>query len=178
MSRRVPSVATMLLTGLLCGSCGYTAGTGLSEYGIRTVAFQVVSNHTYRQRLEAQISSELARQLPLTGLILADRATADAVLEVTLTDARERTIVTGRPIRNAPIPANPENRAFPRIREGALESAVWMRLVGRDGTVYLERRLLDRTEFRATIGENVTSARAELAEDLARKIASALETDF
>lgn len=170
MSRRVPSVATMLLTGLLCGSCGYTAGTGLSEYGIRTVAFQVVSNHTYRQRLEAQISSELARQLPLTGLILADRATADAVLEVTLTDVRERTIVIGRPIRNDP--------AFPRVREGALESAVWMRLVGRDGTVYLERRLLDRTEFRATIGENVTSARAELAEDLARKIASALETDF
>lgn len=170
MSRRVPSVATMLLTGLLCGSCGYTAGTGLSEYGIRTVAFQVVSNHTYRQRLEAQISSELARQLPLTGLILADRATADAVLEVTLTDVRERTIVTGRPIGNDP--------AFPRVREGALESAVWMRLVGRDGTVYLERRLLDRTEFRATIGENMTSARAELAEDLARKIASALETDF
>ncbi len=176
MSRRVPSVTTMLLTGLLCGSCGYTAGTGLSEYGIRTVAFQVVSNHTYRQRLEAQISSELARQLPLTGLILADRATADAVLEVTLTDARERTIVTGRPIRGDPNPAN--RRAFPRVREGALESAVWMRLVGRDGTVYLERRLLDRTEFRATIGENVTSARAELAEDLARKIASALETDF
>ena len=53
-----------------------------------------------------------------------------------------------------------------------------MRLVGRDGTVYLERRLLDRTEFRATIGENVTSARAELAVDLARKLASALATDF
>jgi hypothetical protein len=168
----------MLLTGLLCGSCGYTAGTGLSEYGIRTVAFQVVGNHTYRQRLEAQISSELARQLPLTGLILADRATADAVLEVTLTDVRERTLVTGtgRPIRDDPNPANP--RAFPRVREGALESAVWMRLVGRDGTIYLERRLMDRTEFRATIGENVTSARAELAEDLARKIASALATDF
>jgi len=176
MSHRAHSLATMLLAVLLCGlagSCGYTAGTGLSEYGIRTVAFQVVGNDTYRQRLEAEISRELAKELSVTtDLILADRSTADAVLEVTLTDARERTIVTGRPLRNAPSPT------FPRVREGALESAVWMRLVGRDGTVYLERRLLDRTEFRATIGENVTSARAELAVDLARKITLALETDF
>lgn len=179
MSRRAHSIAAMLLLGMLSGSCGYTAGTGLSKYGIRTVAFQVVGNHTYRQRLEAEISRELAKELPVTtDLILADRATADAVLEVTLTDARERTIVTGRPLLNAPNPSSPSNLSFPRVREGALESAVWLRLVGRDGTVHLERRLLDRTEFRATIGENVSSARAELAEDLARKIALALETDF
>jgi hypothetical protein len=44
--------------------------------------------------------------------------------------------------------------------------------------VHVDRRLLDRTEFRAPLGENLTSARAEMAEDLARKIALALETDL
>jgi len=163
---------TAALLGSLLGSCGYTYGTGLGEYGIETVAFQVVGNNSYRQRLEVEISRELSRELAQTGLTLADRTTADAILEVTLTDARERTIVTGRPDRNMPNPA------YPRVNEGALESAVWMRLVGRDGTVHLERRLLDRTEFRSAIGENVTTARAELATDLARKIALELATDF
>jgi len=159
---------------VMLGSCGYTYGTGLSEYGIRTVAFQVVGNDSYRQRLEVDINRFLARELPVTtDLILADRDSADAVLEVVLTDARERTMVLGRPSSKGPV-----DPAFPRVREGALEGAIMLRLVGRDGTVHLQRVLLDRTEFRAAIGENLTTARAELAEDLARKIALALETDF
>ena len=161
------------LVGLTLSACGYTAGTGLSEYGVRTVAFQVVGNQTYRQRLEVEISRNLARELPVTtDLILADRRTADAVLEVTLTDARERTIVPGR--RNSDFPGD----NFPRVREGALEGAIWMRLVGRNGDVILERRLMDRTEFRAAISENLGTARAEIAVDLARKIALALATNF
>ena len=167
------AIASVLLAGLLASACGYTAGTGLSEYGIRTVAFQVVGNETYRQRLEVEISRNLARELPVTtDLILTDRNTADAVLVVSLTDSRERTIVTGRPTQGVP------GSSYPRVREGALEGAVWLRLIGRDGTVYIERRLLDRTEFRADIGENITTARAEIAVDLARKIALALDTDF
>ncbi|MBZ0153779.1 MAG: hypothetical protein K8J09_19805, partial [Planctomycetes bacterium] len=69
------------------------------------------------------------------------------------------------------------NRLSP-VREGALESAIWMRLIDRDGRTLLERRLVDRTEFRSPIGEDLTSARGELVEDLARKIALALESDF
>ena len=42
----------------------------------------------------------------------------------------------------------------------------------------LERRLLDRTEFRDPIGENLTTARSELVVDLARKITLALESGF
>ena len=82
----------------------------------------------------------------------------------TTVKAIERTLVTG--LRTDPV------------REGAFEAAVRIRLVGRDGTVLLERRLLDRTEFRTPIGEDLTSARNELVEDLARKIALALESDF
>jgi len=50
--------------------------------------------------------------------------------------------------------------------------------VARDGTVLIERRLLDRTEFRSPIGEDLTSARNELVEDLAHKIALALQSDL
>ena len=87
--------------------------------------------------------------------------------------ARERTAVIG--VRD---PANPQDRSYPRTREGVLLGAVTVRLVGRDGTVHIDRQILDRTEFRAPLGENLTSARAEMAEDLARKIALALESDF
>lgn len=170
--RRFPvPPATWLLTALFA-SCGYTAGSGLTQHGIRTVAFQVVGNETYRQRLEVEISHFLARELPVaTDLTLADRRSADAVLQVILTDVRERTLVQGRPTSTTSFD-------FPRITEGALEGAVVLRLIRADGTVYLERNLLDRTEFRAAIGENLTTARAEMAEDLARKIALALESDF
>jgi hypothetical protein len=141
------------------------------------VAFQVVGNQSYRQRLEVEISRFLARELPVTtDLTLADRSTADAVLQVVLSDVRERTVVTGRPTTRSPGEAPVYDYA--RVREGALEGAIVLRLIGSDGTVQLERHLLDRTEFRAAIGENLTSARAELAEDLARKIALALESDF
>ena len=159
----------------MLGSCGYTFGTGLHNYGIRTVAFQVVGNQSYRQRLEVEINRFLARELPVTtDLILADRNSADAVLQVVLVDVRERLLVGSR----RRDPGEPADPARPRVQEGALEGACMLRLVGKDGSVRLERRLLDRTEFRAGIGENVTSARAEFAEDIARKIALALESDF
>ena len=76
--------AATLLAGLL-GACGYTTGTGLSERGIESVAFQVVGNESYRQRFEVEISRYLARELPVTtDLRLATRADADAVLQVVL----------------------------------------------------------------------------------------------
>lgn len=172
-TRALRSLLMLCALGSVSG-CGYTFGTGLHEQGIRTVAFQVVGNQSYRQRLEVEINRFLARELPVTtDLMLADRATADAVLQVVLQDVRERTIVPGRP-RSDGTP----DPTFSRVREGALEGVLRLRLVRKDGTVQLERTLLDRTEFRAAIGENVTSARAEIAEDLARKIALALENDF
>ncbi|HEB52331.1 MAG TPA: hypothetical protein ENI87_03640 [bacterium] len=162
-----------LLLAFAATACGYTTGSGLREQGIHTVAFQVVGNDSYRQRFEVEINRFLARELPVTtDLMLADRGSADAVLQVVLTDARERTLVRGIPDRTNP------DISFPRVREGALEGAVWLRLIDRDGRVRIERRLLDRTEFRATLGENLTSARAEMAEDLARKICLALEDEF
>jgi len=51
-------------------------------------------------------------------------------------------------------------------------------LLRRNGAVLLEQTLLDRTEFRDPIGEDLSTARAELVNDLARKIALALQTGF
>ena len=164
MTRSLPTVRGVALLLLLASGCGYTFGSGLPEQGVRSIALQVVGNETYRQRLEVELGAALARELPVsTDLVLADQRHADAILEVVFTDARERTLVSG-------------SRTDP-VREGALEAAIRMRLLRRDGTVLLERRLLDRTEFRDPIGEDLTSARSELAEDLARKIALALESE-
>lgn len=157
--------ALTCVLGMALAGCGYTFGSGLDRVAVRSVALQVVGNETWRQRLEGELGLALARELPVsTDLRLADRRHADAVLQVVITDARERTLVVG-------------GRADP-VREGALEAAVDVRLVRKDGTQLLARRLLDRTEFRDPIGEDLSSARGELVDDLARKIALALESDF
>ena len=149
---------------LVAAACGYTFGSGMHRHGVRTVALEVVGNDTQRQRLEVELGSALARELPVSSdLQLADRQRADAILQVVLTDVSERTLVTG--LRDDPV------------REGAFEGRVWARLVRRSGEVLLDRRILDRTEFRSPIGEDLGSARRELVEDLARKIALALSRD-
>lgn len=150
---------------LLAAACGYTFGSGLDKLGVRTIALDVVGNDTFRQRLEVELGAALSRELPVSSdVTLADRRTADAILHVVLTDASERTLVSGS--RNDPV------------REGAFAAAVWVRLIARDGRVVLERRITDRTEFRTPIGENLTTARSEIVDDLARKIALALESDL
>lgn len=149
---------------LLAAGCGYTFGSGLDREGVRTIAVAVVGNESYRQRLETELSAALSTELQTTDLTLASRQQADAILHVTIAGAQERTLVPG-------------DRTDP-VREGAFEAAVRMKLVRRNGSVVLERTLLDRTEFRDPIGENLTTARAELVGDLARKIALALESGF
>jgi hypothetical protein len=157
-------LAVLAALGPLAG-CGYQFGTGLPERGVRTVALAVVGNETYRQRLEVALSAALARELPVsTDLRLAAPGRADATLEVVLTDADERTLVPG-------------SRQDP-TREGALEGKVRMRLVSSRGEVLLTRTVADRAEFRSPIGEDLDQASAELVNDLARKIALALETGF
>jgi len=150
------------LTCVLASGCGYTFGTGLDERGIETIALTLVGNDTWRQRLEVELATRLARELPIsTDLRLAPPDRADAVLEVVILEATERTLVPG-------------NFTEP-VREGALGAAVRLRLVRRDGQVLIDQVLLDRSEFRDPVGENLTTARAELTNDLARKIALALE---
>ncbi|MFM1872765.1 MAG: hypothetical protein RL398_2187 [Planctomycetota bacterium] len=142
--------------------CGYSYGSGLPEQGVKTVSLTVAGNETYRQRLEVGLTAALARELPTsTDLRLAAPGRGDATLWITITDARERTLVPG-------------SRTDP-VREGSLEATVRMRLVRADGKTLLDRTVVDRAEFRSPIGEDLASAGTELVDDLARKIALALE---
>jgi hypothetical protein len=167
MRRHVPVLATVLLAS----ACGYTFGSGLPGLGVRSVALQVAGNSTWRQRLEVDLSVALARELPIsTDLVVTDRRRADAVLEVEFVDARERPLLVagGRPAGD-PTPT--------RTAEGSLEGTVRIRLVRRDGSVALSRVVVDRTEFRDFLGESLLTARSELVDDLARKVALALESE-
>jgi hypothetical protein len=151
---------------LVLAACGYTFGSGLHQEGIRTVHLEVVGNETWRQRLEAELGAELARVLPVrTDLLPADRRAADACLQVVITDDHERTLVEG-------------DRRNP-VQEGAFEATVRVRLVrARDQAVIVDQEILDRTEFRDPIGEDLTSARVEMIAKLADKIALALQGRF
>lgn len=156
--------ALALALGL--AACGYTAGSGLHERGIRTVFVEVAGNDTFRQRLEVALNDALARELTASSdLLPAGRREADAILQLRLGDDREQTLVYG-------------DRTDP-TREGGLIAAVDMRLLDRrTGTVVIERRLLDRAEFRSPLGEDIRTADRELARDLARKVALALADGF
>lgn len=151
---------------LFAAGCGYTAGSGLPERGVRTVHLRAPGNETWRQRLEAELGLAVSRELAVSSdLLPGTAADADAVLELIVEQERERTLVLGD--RTAPV------------REGAQEAAVRMRLWRRaTGEVLVDRFVTDRAEFRDPIGEDLVSARAELIEDLARKIVLALETAF
>jgi hypothetical protein len=149
---------------LLLAACGYTAGSGLHERGIRTVQVLAVANDTYRQRLEEELGAEVSRSLARTDLLPGD-SSSDAVLELRIVDERERTLVTG-------------DRTVP-VREGAQEVLVQVRLRDRrSGRLVVDRTVTDRVEFRDPIGENLTTARQQLVRDLASKIVLALETGF
>ena len=60
--------ALLLVATLPMTACGYTFGSGLHQQGIQTVHLKVVGNETWRQRLEAELGAELARELdPVRG---------------------------------------------------------------------------------------------------------------
>lgn len=148
---------------LLAGACGYTFGSGLDQHGVRTVALRVAGNQSFRQRMEVELTAALARELPVsTDLQLARHGVADATLEVVIRDATERTLVPG-------------TRSDP-VREGSLLATVQVRLVRADGAVLVDQVLRERTEFRDPIGENLGTARNELAAELARRIAMSLQS--
>ena len=145
-------------------SCGYTMGFS-GKPGIRTVAIEVVRNETFRQRIERPLTRELYRDLNIyTDYRRAPRATADAILTVTLMDIRNRTLVPGQ--------ATP-------VEEGSIAVAANVRLWDRrSGDVVVEREIRDIAEYRVPLGEDQETAAAELVSDLAKKIMLALEGDF
>ncbi len=146
-------------------SCGYAVGVNSFGADIHSIAIDVVANQTFRQRLQIPLTRKLIAELTRhSALTITDRAHADAILAVTLTDVQGRRLVIG---------------GDPPVREGALDLAVSLLLTDRrSGEVLLEREILDRAEFRTTLAEDERFAYEEALSDLARKIVLALEGDF
>jgi len=162
---RPGALAAALGAVLATTACGYTAGTGWHERGVHTLAVRVVENGTFRQGLEEPLTEEVLRQLVRTDLLPGTESSADAILEVEITNEQGRSIVSG-------------GRANP-VREGSLELIVHARVWDRrSGRTLSTRHLIDRAEYRTPIGQDLSTATSELVSDLARKIVLALETPF
>ena len=161
MTRRFSGVGLAFL-GVALSSCGYAIGFQPVVPGIRTVAVQVVSNQTFRQRLERDLTRSIARQLSeYSPYRHAPSNRADAILRVEIVAIRNSSIVIGggRP-----------------VREGALDAIVRIQLIERrTGEILVDTRLRDIAEYRTLIDENETTARPELVSDLGRAIMLALE---
>lgn len=145
-------------------ACDYTMGFS-ARPGIQTVAIEVVRNETFRQRIEQPLTRQLYEDLNVyTGYRRASRAKADAVLTVTLSDIRNRTLVQGQ--------ATP-------VEEGSVAIVANVQLrERRSGEVVVARQVRDIAEYRVPLGEDQTTATTELVSDLAKKIMLALEGDF
>lgn len=164
-----------LLCAALLASCGYTTGSGLHARGVRTVHLRAVENDTYRQRLEADLSAAVSRELSVSSdLLPGTLERADAVLDLRIVSEREQTLVMGNPND----PTAPPEAQVPTL-EGAQQVRVHVVLTERrTGKKLVDKTVLDRAEFRNTLNEDLTTARTELVADLARKIVLALETSF
>jgi hypothetical protein len=129
------------------------------------VAVRVAGNETFRQRLELPLTRALQEALVVYGGYRpAARGEADAILEVTLEDGQNRALVTGRP---------------EPLTEGSLTLVVRVRLLSPSQIEPLvDRKIVDRAEFRVAVGEGEADAIREAATDLARQIVLGLEADF
>lgn len=156
-------LAVLALLLVSTTSCGYIMGYEGRPGGIRTVHVGVVGNDTFRQRLERDLTKAITVKLSeYSGYRHAPKDRADAILKVTIVGVRNRTLVLGAP-----------------IREGSVDAIAKIQLIERrTGRILVERRLRDIAEYRTMIGEDGTSARAELVSDLGRRIVLALETGF
>ncbi len=150
----------------LWAGCGYSLGYQQSRHpGIRSIAIQVVTNQSYRQRLEIPLTRQLHEALNTYSQYRhAPTSRADAVLTVEILEVGNSLLVAG-----ATAPVN----------EGALDLVARVQLVEkRTGNVLVNTTRRDLAEYRTLLLEDQSSAQDELAADLARKIVLALESDF
>ncbi len=164
MTRRI-AWAGLAFLGVALTSCGYTIGFRPAVPGIDTVAVEVVSNRTFRQRLERDLTRSIVRQLSeYSPYRHAPSSRADAILRVEIVAIRNSSIVIGK--------GRP-------VQEGALDAIARVQLIERrTGAILVDTRERDIAEYRTLIDESETTARRELVSDLGRAIVLALEGGF
>ncbi len=157
---RDPRAAACFLSLLFLG-CGYSQGFRATRLGVQTVSIHTVSNLSYRQDVDADLTRQLGKDLTqMTGLLPGTPRTADAVLKVELSEVLGRAITRG---------------GEGSIREGSVVLLCEAKLVDRKtGAVLSRSRHADQGEFRVVVGEDRAKAYREAVQDLSRKILIAI----
>ncbi len=155
---------TYCIALLAATACGYTAGTDLSDEGVRTVAVEIVGNETFRHRYEIPLTRDLNQALmQYAGVSTGSHSAADAILTVDINEVQERSLRAG----------------FPPVEEGELTFLVHAVLRDRKtGRVIREQDFVEVAEFHTRVGEDTVFAVDLASDNLAARIALALEPDF
>ena len=145
-------------------ACGYTAGTNLQDEGVRSVAVEVVGNETFRHRYEIPLTRDLNQALmQYAGVSTGSHSTADAILTVDINEVQEKTLRAGNP----------------PVEEGQLTFLVSAVLRDRrSGRVLRQQDFVEVAEFHTLVGEDTVFAVDLASDNLAARIALALEPDF
>ena len=151
-------LAPLLVVAMgLPAGCGYSAGFGLAREGVTSIGVEIVTNETFRQRLEIPLTRQLQREIEArAGVETASPSRADAVLRVWIRSAREYPLGEG---------------ARGEVVVGSLVLAVEAQLTHRrTGRVLRRGRLADRGEFILPAGEVYEDAAEEASAKIARRV--------
>lgn len=155
----------VLWIGLTIGlvGCGYRLGYQMPA-NVYRMAVPMFRNETFplRREFEFDLTRAVRRELELrTDAQLVSSDHADAVLNGTIVDIRERVLTEG------PLDS---------IQESSIAVTVAIQLVRRsDDTVLVNRIITDHAAFSAVDGENIDTARQEALGEIAERIVAALE---
>ncbi len=158
-------LAACLSLPLLFAGCGYSTGFVLPE-GTRTIAVPIFRNETFplRRDLEVELTRAVKRELQLRtdARVVADRASADAVLEGIILDFSQGVLAEG---------------ADDEVQESGIVVRVRIRLIrARDGSELVGQTDIREDEpYSNVAGETIDLARGRVVEELARSVVIALE---
>ena len=148
----------------LAGCAGWTAGS-LVVGGMERIYVPFIQNETFYRGIEEGLTGEvLARINERSDLYLADRESAQLILEGRVTGYKERVLSEDR--RN-------------EVLESSALVTVKVRLIRvSDGAVLKEVTLVDRAEFFGGEAENLQTSQQESFRVLSHKIVSVVEKGF
>lgn len=160
-------LASVLLSGLI-GCRGYRFGNStIFRPDIRTVHVPVFENDTFRRQLGQRLTESVIREIQSrTPYKLADRSTADSILQGRIVSEQKR--VLG------------ENQ-YDEPRDLQIEFMIEVNWTTIDGTPLMQRYLLktnDTASFIPEAGQSMVTAQQQLIDDLAASIVNQMEAGW
>jgi hypothetical protein len=157
-----------VLVGSMAGCRGYRFGnSSIYRPDIRTVHVPVFENETFRRQLGQRLTESVLREIQSrTPYKLADRSTADSILQGRIVSEQKR--VLG------------ENQ-YDEPRDLQIEFMIEVRWTTPDGTPLMQRYMLktnDTASFIPEAGQSMVSAQQQLIDDLAASIVDQMEAGW